>query len=61
VFVNSACVDCLSGSDRRETLIRESNGEEICCLERLEAPFRRQDCRSKNSSCEGAVSLETHF
>jgi len=37
-----------SGSDQRKTLIRESNGEKICRLERLEAPFRRQNCRSKN-------------
>jgi len=48
VFVNSACVDCLSGSDQHKTLIRESNGEEIRRMERLEAPFRRQNCRSKN-------------
>ena len=61
MFVNSACVDCLSGSDRRETLIRESNGEEICCLERLEALFRRQNYRSKNSARKAAVSLDTHF
>jgi len=56
VFVRS-----LSGSDQRKTLIRESNGEEICRLERLEAPFRRQNCRSKNSVREDAVSLDTHF
>jgi hypothetical protein len=51
----------LSGSDQRKTLILKSNGEEISRLERLEVPFRRQNCRSKNSIRETAVRLETHF
>jgi len=51
----------LSVSDQRKTLIRKRNGDEFCRWEPLEASFRRQECRSKNSAREGTVSLDTHF